>query len=367
MQDDADGEPDCIILYDFIFYLSSVRPNGGETHARHFFIVKHKNERFLRTYYKTTGESNDNFISPGTVLGCIGVSNAYTNIRPLKSREQPTTEKEIDALKIEIKKTRKVIEPGTIVKINDIHENACAMWQRDLFFSLLEILAPNPMVVSEPMLSYEDLSNLHTLIRNFPSWECLQLSASIGGGWWVQRLGFREFVLNRRYDARQHSKFVLRDPPFTIQRTEHAAQGKPPLPLLTGDAEEINSDMFADVVPSSKAPPPLKQYLMVLNIVGNVKSLAGLSSTNLSQKEDQPNLEIDNLINEIVLLCPEKNAKLVRATLNGLKNNVGLFKFFQHLLLNVSKGGRPKTRKNKRTRKRRTKKRRNRKSRKRKL
>jgi hypothetical protein len=335
---------------------------------RHFFIVRHKGEEFNRTYYVTTGTSNDNDISARTVLGCIGVTDAYMNIRPIKAREQPTTQDEIDALKTEIKKTRKVVEPGTIVKINDIYDNACAMWQKDLFFSLLEILEPEPIVVSEPMLSYKDLSNLHTFIRNFPSWKCLQFSAAIGGGWWDQRVGFQNFVLNSDYNADQRdAKFVLRVSPFRIEVAVAAqSEDRLHLLLLTGDEKEIIPEMFAEMVPSLKAPPLLKQYLLVLSIVGNVKSLAGLSSTYSSQqKEGEQKINKENLINEIVSLCPEKIANPVRITLNGLKNNEGLFKFFQDLLLNMPKGGRPKIRKKRRTK--RLTKRRTKKSKKRKL
>jgi len=348
--------PDCTIVQEFDYNLTNLREDDTGLHpqTRRFFIVRHEEEEFNRTYYETRGESNDNDIFAGTVLGCIGVSNAYMNIRPIKAREQPTTQDKIDALKIEIKKTRKFIEPGTIVKINDIYDNACAMWQRDLFFSLLEILEPEPMVVSETMLSYKDLSNLHTFIRNFPSWECLQLSASIGGGWWDQHLGFKNFVLNNRYEARQqNSIFVPRGSTFTTVQVVNVAQDgdQPPPPLLTGDENEIIPEMFAEMVPSSK--PPLKQYLLVLSIIGNVKTLAGLSSTYSSQqKEGEQNINKENLINEIVSLCPEKIANPVRITLNGLKNNEGLFKFFHHLLLNMSKGGRTKTRKKRRTKRR---------------
>lgn len=339
------GEADCSILKDFDFNL---RPNGGEIN-RHFFTVQHKNEDFLRTYYQTTGESNDNFISPGTVLGCIGVSDAYVNIRPVKERVQPTTQEDIEALKAEIKKTHKVVEPGTVLKINDIYDNACAMWQRDLFFSLLEILAPESM---DRILSYEDLSNLHTFVRNFPSWKCFQFSAAIGGGWWATREGFRSFVLSRDYirdDENQNlnAKFVPRESIFICQQIAHAAQDKPP--LLKGETDII-PEMFAEMVPSLKAPRPLKQYLLIISIVGNVKTLAALSATNLSQKGDQLNdVKIDKLINEIVSACPEKISAPVRTTLNGLNGNVGLFKFFQHLLSNPSKGGRRKTQKKRRT------------------
>jgi len=365
---------DCAIIQDFNYNLTDLRNVVGvhQPQIRRFFIVRHKGEEFNRLYYVTTGTSNDNDISAGTVLGCIGVSKEYMNIRPIKAIKQPATQEEMDALKIEIKKTRKVVEPGTIVKINDIYDNACAMWQRDLFFRLLKILAPGPTVGSEPILSYKDLSNLHTFIRNFPSWECLQLSASIGGGWWETREEFRSFVLNKRYEARQHgSEFISRDPPFMTARIDNVAQGEdqPSPPLLTGDGEEINPEMLAEIVPSSKAPPLLKQYLMIINIVGYVKSLAGLSSINFSsinlpqQKEGEQKINKEILINEIVSLCPEKNAKLVRTTLNELTNNEGLFIFFHHLLLNTPKGGRPKTRKKRRTKK----SKKSRKSRKRKL
>jgi len=375
---DQENPPhDCTIIQDFNYNLTDLRNVVGvhQPQIRRFFIVRHKGEEFNRTYYVTTGTSNDNDIFAGTVLGCIGVSKEYMNIRPIKAIKQPATQEEMDALKIEIKKTRKVVEPGTIVKINDIYDNACAMWQRDLFFRLLKIPS-NLIVVSEPILSCKDLSNLHTFIKNFPSWECLQLSASIGGGWWETREEFRSFVLNKRYEARQHgSEFISRDPPFMTAPIDNTAQGEDQLhpPLLTGDGKEIIPEMLDEVIPSSKAPPPLKQYLLVLSIIGNVKTLAGLSSTYSSQqKEGEQNINKENLINEIVSLCPEKIANPVRITLNGLKNNEGLFKFFHHLLLNMSKGGRPKTRKPKRTKKRRTKRRtrnprKSRKSRKRKL
>ena len=397
--------PDCTITAAGYYDLSEATTERlNNTRLRFFFRVKHEKDDDERYYFITTGISNANniklklstndSIAPGTVLGCIGVSKLYMNIRPIEAITQPNGENEIAKLKKIMKQTQKVIEPGTIVKWNDT--NAFAMWQRDLFFSLLEILRsestkPNVVDDEQKTLSCEDLSNLHAVIRNCPLWVSLQFSAAVGGGWWETREKFKKFVLERDYDETQpDNKFVLRGRdrgPFNYE-VMIPVQGKDddakmsmgdddakmsmgeddrkmlsghdvPKMLLTGK-EEINLNMLG-MVPLSKAPPLLKQYLMILNIIGNVKSLAGLSSINLSsinspqqkegeQKEgEQKEREQKALINEIVSLCPEKNAKLVRTTLNELKNNEGLFIFFHHLLSNTPKGGRPKTRKKRRT------------------
>lgn len=356
---------DCTIVKEFDFDLSSLRKDheGGPI-IRHFFIVRHKNGS-LHLYYVSTGTSNDNGISAGTVLGCVGVSTEKMRVRPIEAIAQ---------LDEGIETTYDVVDPGTVIKINDIYKRACASWQAELFFKIL--------LKGDSIIPFRDLANLFTLTRNFSSWPCFQISAFIGGGWWETREPFRRFVLNHDYNASSQSEKIFpRSSEFSVNRddAEHVV-GEP---RLLPNEDIVFKDEFPELISSDEifsGRNSLKEYLNIINIVEHIKS------TELERTSSPGTKNISEMIDDIVSLFPEDHEESVRIILGNLQSNKNLLLLFQSLLpdsYNIDKtekdgeetqpppdeigGGRPKTRKKRRTKRRTRKSKKSRKSRKRKL
>ena len=358
--------PDCKVTNEFKFDLANLRTDYKGKQNRHFYIVEFKNGK-LCFFYETTATSNENGIPAGTVFEFIGVSNKPMQIRPIA---QPEGKKGTEHRVV-------VVGPGSIVKVNDGLEHTYASWQAELFFKIL--------VKGNSILSYEDLSNLHTLTRNFSSWPCFQYSAFIGGGWWETRGPFQRFVLNHDYDALTNEKIVPRPSEFSVNIDEIKQTVE--LRLLP-NKDFILKDEFPELISSDEVRDGhvVKKYLNILIIIERIKS------SNLKTTSDKSK-SIDQMIKDIVSLFPDDESVMQKIlgqseSKNLLSQSKNLLSLFRSLLpphsydeidgdgsqtpipFDEIGGGRPKTRKKRRT-KRRTRKskksKKSRKSRKRKL